>query len=167
MDYIEISILQSLILKKRLGFEELISDVKNQTKKSRQTINTRLHILMKDGYVEKRKRKYFLTDSEFMPERHPFNRQVVSLRLKTNKTLKSRNFYGAGSLLINEIFYGVYAPRIYEKIMLESVSPKGKIFKMEQNLKKCERMIQEISVRLFEEVQKKDHKESITYYRQK
>jgi len=157
MDLIEESIMMSLMEQDGIGFEELITNVKNRTGKSRQTVSTRLKKMIEKKFVGKRKHKYYLDlDSDAKESDREYSNEVTKLRKRTNKVIKSTNFLEKGPPLIHEIFYNWYVPMINNKIVFGPMFSAGQNYKLEYELKKCEKMIQELSARFGEEIRKKN-----------
>ena len=156
MDKIETLIMISVMEQSGTGFEELVTKVRVKIGKSslsRTTINTRLRKMIVDGFVEKRKRKYFSAlDSDSKTSIKELSKQVAKLRKRTDRALNSSNFMKYGIPLIHEIFYDWYVPNLNYKIVLGPMFSNALNYNVDNELKKCENMIQDLTKKFGKEV---------------
>ena len=157
LDAIEDAIMMSVMEQKGIGFEALVTEVRNKMGKKRlspTTINTRLRTMMGKGFVKKnKKRKYFPAfDVDAKSSLKELSNNVAELRRRTDKSIKSSNFLKKGVPLVHEIFYDWYVPNLNYKMVLGPMFSNAENYKLDYELKKCEKMIQDLTKKFRKEV---------------
>lgn len=148
MDEKHLVILETVSNNEGEWFGFLLEETKKKISISQRPFGRRLKDLQDWGYVTKKGNSYYLDTPRIKKTDHSkLIKQLGKLRKKVNQVLATTSPAEKTSLM-KQIFDEWYVPLSFEKMCQNSLLTRGEIFKINHVLKKCEKMIIDLSIEL-------------------